>query len=102
ILWIDRDAADVLGCFQANVFPRAAAVVGFVNTVAVSDAALAIVLAGADPDCQGVLRVECDGADRIRAFVVKDRGPRDTRVDCLPHTAGCHRNAVYPNTRWIY
>src|ERR1043165_641779 len=48
---IDGDAADVLGSFETDVFPTAAAVVRLVNTVTIGNAALAVVLPSADPDC---------------------------------------------------
>src|SRR5262249_12278941 len=62
---VDDDLADVLGGGQADVAPGLAAVVGAVDAVAVADAALAVVLAGADPDDLGVPRVEGDGADGV-------------------------------------
>src|SRR5207244_425830 len=55
---IDEDLADVFGILEADVLPRLAAVVGAIDPVAVADAALAIVLAGADPDDARVLRIE--------------------------------------------
>ena len=46
-----------------------------VDAVAVADAALAVVLAGADPDDARVLRVDRDAADRVGALAVEDRRP---------------------------
>src|SRR5262249_5322908 len=60
---VDEDLADVLGLLQADLLPRLAGVVGAVHAVAVADGALAVVLAGADPDGVRVLRVERDVAD---------------------------------------
>src|SRR5262249_32982744 len=47
IAGIDQDLPDVFRVFEADVFPRLAAVGGFVDAVAVSNAALAVVLPGA-------------------------------------------------------
>ena len=53
--------------------------VRLVNAVAVADAPLAVVLAGADPDDVRILRVDHDAADRVRAFAVEDRRSRSCR-----------------------
>ena len=50
-----------------------------VDAVAVADAALAVVLAGADPDDVRVLRVDRDAADRVGALAVEDRRPGGAR-----------------------
>ena len=84
---VDDDLADVLGLLQAHVLPDLAAVVGAVDAVAVADAALAVVLAGADPDDVRVLRDRGRRADRIRAFVVEDRRPGGAGVGGLPDAA---------------
>src|SRR5581483_6944156 len=60
----------------------------------VGDAALAVVLAGADPDDVRVLRVEGDGADGVRAFVVEDRRPGGAAVGRLPDAAGGRGDVV--------
>src|SRR5262249_62369334 len=79
--------ADVLRVLQADVAPGLATVVGAVDAVAVGDAALAVVLAGADPDDERVLRVEGDGADGVGALVVEDGGPGGAGVGDLPDAA---------------
>src|SRR5207248_9178659 len=84
---VDDDLADVLGRLEAHVFPGLATVVGAVDAVAVADAALAVVLAGADPDHVRVLRVEDHGANGVRAFVVEDGRPGGAGVGRLPHAA---------------
>ncbi len=84
---IDDDAADVHRILEAQVLPRLAAVDGAVDPVAVGDAALAVVLAGADPDHVGVVRVDGDAADRERALGVEDRRPGRPAVLRLPHPA---------------
>src|SRR5262249_31639420 len=89
---VEDDAGDVLRLLEAEVLPGLAAVVGAINAVAVADAALAVVLAGADPDDVGVLRVEDDAADRVRALVVEDRRPGGAGVGGLPDAAGGRRN----------
>src|SRR5262249_2059778 len=53
---VDDDLANVLRLFEADVLPGFAAIVGAVDAVAIADAALAVVLAGADPDDARVLR----------------------------------------------
>ena len=88
---IDQDAADVLGLLEPHALPRLAAVERAVEAVAVGDAALVVVLAGADPDDVGVLRVDGQGADRIGAFAVEDRRPGGAGVGRLPDAAGGRR-----------
>src|SRR5207253_1416601 len=72
---------------EADVLPRLAAVVGAVDTVAIADAALAVVLAGANPDGVGVLWVEGDRTDGVGALVVEDRVPGGAGVGRLPDAA---------------
>src|SRR5581483_1768897 len=91
---IDDDFADMLGRLQAEDFPALAAVVGAIDAVAVADAPLAVVLAGADPDDVRILRIEDDRADGVRAFVVEDRRPGDAGVVGLPDAAGSGRGKV--------
>ena len=81
-------------CLQPDVLPGLAAVVALVDAVAVADAALAVVLAGADPDDVRVLRVEGDAADGVRTLAVEDRRPGGAGVGRLPHAAGGHRDEV--------
>src|SRR5262249_35931053 len=85
---VDDDLGDVLGLLEADVLPALATVVGAVQPVAVADAALAVVLAGADPDDLGAFRVEGEGADGVGALVVEDGGPGGAGVDGLPDAAG--------------
>src|SRR5262249_24583528 len=87
VAWVEEDLADVLGLFEAHLLPRFAGVVGAVDAVAETDAALAVVLAGADPDDVGVLRVEDDLADGVGAFVVKDGTPGGAGIGRLPHAS---------------
>ena len=54
-------------------FQAPAAVDRLVDAVAVADAALAVVLAGADPDRERILRIDRHAADRVRALPVEDR-----------------------------
>src|SRR5262249_53482527 len=91
---VDDDAADVLRVLQADVAPGLAAVVGAVDAVAVGDAALAVVLRGADPDDVGVLRVEGDGADGVRALVIEDGDPGGAGVAGLPDAARSGRDVI--------
>src|SRR6266446_10166568 len=73
--------------FQADVLPALAAVIGAVDAVAVTDAALAIVFAGADPDDIRIPGIERDNADGVGAFIIKDWSPGGARVGCLPNAA---------------
>src|ERR1700724_1369679 len=84
---IDHDAGDVLRALEAEVLPVPAAVGRPVDAVAVGDAALAVVLAGADPDDQRVVGVDGDAADRVGALAVEDRLEGGAGVDGLPHAA---------------
>src|SRR5205807_10258287 len=81
---VDEDLADVFGRLETQVLPALAAVVGTVDAVAIADAALAVVLAGADPDDVRILGIEDDGADRVGAFVVEDGRPGDAGVVGFP------------------
>src|SRR5207244_9479469 len=60
---VDDDLADMLGLLEAHLLPAFAAVVRAVDAVAVADAALAVVLPGADPDNVRVFLVQDDDAD---------------------------------------
>src|SRR6185503_2851093 len=73
---------------QADAAPTGAAVGGLVDAVAVADAALAVVLAGADPDDQRIAGVEDDAADRVAHLAVEDRLPGGAGVGGLPDAAG--------------
>ena len=69
------------------VLPAGAAVDRLVDAVAVGDAALAVVLAGADPDRQRVVGIDGHAADRIRALTVEDRREGGAGVGRLPDAA---------------
>ena len=78
--------------FRPTFFQVLPPSIGLVDAVAVADAALAVVLAGADPDDVRVLRIERDAADRVRAFAVEDRRPGGAGVGGLPDAARGHRD----------
>ena len=84
---VDQDFADVFAGLEADIPPRLPAVGALVNAVAVADAALAVVLARADPEHTRVLGVHRDAADRIRALVVEHRRPGGAGVGGLPDAA---------------
>src|SRR5215475_5213316 len=92
---VNHDAADMFGLFEADLAEAAAAVLGFVNPVAVADAALAVAFARPDPDHGRVFRIERDRADRIRPVIVEDRSPGGSRVDGLPHAARCDGDEIF-------
>ena len=73
---IDHDSGDVLGILQTQIAPASAAVVGAINSVAPVHAALAVVLAGPDPDGGRIFRIERDRSDRIGSLIFKDRASR--------------------------
>ena len=85
---VHHDAGDVLGELEADVAEGAAAVFALVDAVAVGDAALVVVLAGAHPDDGGILGIDGDPADGIGAVVVEDRGPGGAVVGGQPDAAG--------------
>src|SRR6185436_12593186 len=85
---VDEDLADVLGILEPDAVPAGAAVGGLVDAVAVADAALAVVLAGAHPDDERVLGVEHDGADREALLAVEDRLPGGAAVGRVPDASG--------------
>jgi hypothetical protein len=62
---INCDLPDVLGVLEPDVRPRLAAVGGPAHAVVVGDAALAVVLAGARPHGERIVRVDRDAADRV-------------------------------------
>src|SRR5262249_14656905 len=87
-------ATNVLRFLQPDVFPRLATIVRTVHAVAIADAALAVVLARADPDDVGVLGVEHDCTDRVGTLIVEDRRPGRAAVDRFPHAARSRRHEV--------
>ena len=84
---VHHDARDVLGSLQPHVAPGPAAVFALVDAVAVGDAALIVVLAGAHPDDRRILGIDRDVADRIRAVVVEYRRPGGAVVVGQPDAA---------------
>ena len=84
IVGMHRDHADVARRLQPHVRERPPAVDRLVDAVAIAHRALAVVLAGADPQREVVVRVERDRADRVRAVVVEDGRPGRPRVGRLP------------------
>src|SRR5262245_65585520 len=84
----------MLGGLQTNVLPTSATILRLINTIAIRDAALTVVLARAHPNCQRILWIEDNRANRIRAFVIKHRGPGDAGVDSFPDTPGGDGNKV--------
>ena len=101
VVGVDRDHADVAGRLQPHVRERTPAVNRLVDAVAVSHRALAVVLAGADPEGEVVVRVERDRADRVRAVVVEDRRPGGARVARLPHVPRTGRDVPGAAVGWV-
>ena len=90
VLRVDHDLPDVLGGLEAHVLPALAAVLALVDAVAVADAALRVVLAGAHPDDVRVRRVDRDAADRVGPLAVEDGRPGRPAVLGLPDAARGH------------
>ena len=90
VLRVDEDLADVLRGLEPHVLPALAPVLALVHAVAVADAPLRVVLAGAHPHDVGVLRVERDAADGIGALAVEHGRPGAAGVLGLPDAARGH------------
>jgi hypothetical protein len=73
---IDQNLGDVLGTLQPDLGEAGAAIDRLVQSVAISHAALAVILARAHPDDQVVPGIDHHAADRVRPVAVKDRRPR--------------------------
>jgi hypothetical protein len=82
---VDLDGTNVLRPLQSHAPPRRAGVRGLVYAVAEVRAALAVVLAGAEPEHVGVAGVDDDAAEVVRAAFVEDRRERQAAVRRLPH-----------------
>src|SRR5437879_7766553 len=91
---IDDDAANVLRLFQPKVFPVLAAVVGAINAIAVSHAALAVTFTRAHPHYRRIVGIERHPADGIRTFFVEDGRPCSAVVGSLPDSAGRNSDVV--------
>ena len=63
IAGIDEYPGYVLGALQTHILPALAAIDRLVNAVAETDAPLALVLAGADPDYVGIVGIDTHAAD---------------------------------------
>ena len=87
VLRTDRDSTDVLRVLQANVGPALPSVFGFVDSIAVIDAALRVVLSGPSPDDRWIMWVEFHVPNRERAFILKNRIPGESIVVRLPDSA---------------
>ena len=72
---------------EADVLPGLARVGGLVDAVAEVRAALAGVLARADPDDVRILRIDDDAAEREGSLIVEDRRERDAAVGGFPQPA---------------
>jgi hypothetical protein len=87
---VDGDPADVARGLEPHVLPGPPAIERLVDAIPEANAPLAVVFAGAHPDHQRVLRVDGQGAHRIRGLVIEDRGPGDAGVLGLPDPARGH------------
>jgi hypothetical protein len=72
---VNHDPREALGLPQSEVLPRAAAIGGLVDAVAVRDRVADEALTGADVDDVRVVGLRRDGADRQRAAVVDEAAP---------------------------
>src|ERR1019366_9766877 len=87
---IHHDAGDVFGELQPHVVEGEPAVLALIDAVAIGNAALVIVLAGAHPDHGGVLGIYGDPTDGVGAVVVEDRRPGGAVVGGGEDVAGSH------------
>ena len=71
----------MLGQLEAHVAEGAAAILALVDAIAIRNAALIIVFAGAHPDDRRILGVDRDPTDGIRSIVVENRSPGGPVVD---------------------
>ena len=83
--------------FRPTLLPCLARVGRLVDAVAEVRAALARVLARADPDDVRILRIDDDAAEREGALLVEDRRERDAAVGRLPQAA--ERGGHVPDAR---
>src|SRR5262245_30730436 len=84
----------MLGSLQTHVLPRFPAVGALIDAIAVSDAALTVVLAGAHPHHIRVLRIHHDATDGERTLVVEHWNPGRAGVGGFPHATGRDRDEV--------
>ena len=91
---IDGDHAHVLGVLQAHHLEVPAAVDGLVDPVAVGDAALAVVLAGAHPQHLRIAGIESQTTDGVGPLPVEDGRVGDAPVGRLPDAARAHGHVV--------
>src|SRR5581483_12035534 len=83
----DSNATNVLRVLQSQIGPALAAVFGFVNAVAVVNAALRVVLTCTYPHDRRIAGIEFHISDRKRSFVLEHRIPGEAVVVGLPHAA---------------
>ncbi len=88
---IDDDVLDVLGVLEPHALPGLAGIRRLVDAVAEGDAALVVVLAGAEPHHVRVLGVDGHRAERVRAVILEDRRPGVAAILGLPEIAGRRR-----------
>src|SRR5258708_16055063 len=87
VLWINKDAPNVLRITQANVGPRFSAVGGFVNPIAVGEIGTQIGFAGTDIDNVGLRLTDCNRANQANGRPAENRPPRFPAVRRLPAAA---------------
>src|SRR5205823_6146892 len=67
------------------VLPGLAAIIRTIETAAIRDATLAVVLSRADPNRQRIFGIDRNRADGIRTFAIKDRSPRRSIIHRFPN-----------------
>ena len=87
--------------FQAHIGPSFATIDRFINTVAIADTALAVVLAGANPNYIRIFWIKNDATDGIGTFVIENRCPGDTRVFGFPNPAASDGDIKFGPVFWV-
>ena len=89
---VDHDLADVLRLVEPQVLEGSSGVAAPPDPVAVAHRALAVVLAGAEPEHVGIRGIDHDRRGRIHRVVLEDRLPGGSPVRGLEGVPGGDRN----------
>ena len=82
---VDPNHADVLRVFESHPGPGRASIETLIYTITITDVPTADVFTSADPNGIGLVRIDRNATDGIRAFRIENRLPRRTGIDRLPN-----------------